>query len=360
MSRGPAWIVSRRLMIGALALAIAGRGSAQNTPSRLGLPNGKLSAEFTAVTSLRELSDGRVLLTDPIERRLVVGDFRTGTVRQVGRVGNGPREYPLPVPVVATSGDSSLMLDGLSRRGLLLHRDSIVGMLPPDAKLLETPMQYGADRLGNVLTNESPPMDKAGHPLRPTDSLYLVLVARKSAKRDTIARLWMGRFVPAGKRRGYSQYDVAMLANDGWVAVLRLDPYRVDWRSPVGKWILGRPLAVRTERLTQAHKEAFMRRSLGQTPEPVSAIADWPEYFPIWDVGMPLLITGDGMLAVPRRASVANPGQRYDIIDRRGQLVRQLRLDDGQKFIAGFGTSSVYVVTRDADDVLRVQRHAWP
>lgn len=47
----------------------------------LSTPNANLSEGFTAITSVRELQDGRVLLTDPRERRIVVADFEANTTR---------------------------------------------------------------------------------------------------------------------------------------------------------------------------------------------------------------------------------------------------------------------------------------
>ena len=53
--------------------------------SQIKLPaaNASLAEEFTVIGSVRELSDGRVLITDPREGRVVVADLRTGAVQQV-------------------------------------------------------------------------------------------------------------------------------------------------------------------------------------------------------------------------------------------------------------------------------------
>jgi hypothetical protein len=77
-----------------IVVAIPSLGQAQAEP-QLKLPpaNATLNEEFTTIGSVRKLSDGRVLITDPRDGRVVVVDLKTGTVQQVGRKGQGPNEY---------------------------------------------------------------------------------------------------------------------------------------------------------------------------------------------------------------------------------------------------------------------------
>ncbi len=53
-----------------LATGISTRSAAQPAPPRRALPNAsaELSQPFTQITNVRELSDGRVLISDPRER----------------------------------------------------------------------------------------------------------------------------------------------------------------------------------------------------------------------------------------------------------------------------------------------------
>ena len=66
---------------------------------KLKAADAKLDEEFTALGSVRELSDGRVLLNDARDKRIVVADFKTGAVAQVGRLGSGPNEYAAAAPL---------------------------------------------------------------------------------------------------------------------------------------------------------------------------------------------------------------------------------------------------------------------
>ena len=336
--------------------------------------NGRLAEEFTVIGSVRELSDGRVLINDPRDNRLVVADFKTGAVTQIGRPGRGPAEYERALPVYGTAGDSSLMIDGMGGRWLILDGAKIVGSVPPDAPFVRRVgsggLIYGADRYGNVLGNHSPPLNPRGYPIKPADSSYSVLISVRTGRVDTIARLWLGPPYPAAEAnatgvryyntRPFSTYDRQVLATDGWVAILRMDPYRVDWRTSAGKWIFGEPIRVPDEPVTQKDKDAFIARISGGRAGLDASAIDWPKNIPAHVGGLPPLATSDGMLAVPRTTSAAFPQRRYDIIDRQGRLRRQIALAGDQQYIVGFGRRSVYVIVKDADEILRLQRHPWP
>jgi hypothetical protein len=67
----------------------------------------------------------------------------------------------------------------------------------------------------------------------------------------------------------------------------------------------------------------------------------------------------DGKLWVARTLSAAEPGNRYDIIDRHGALAGALILPANQR-VVGLGVSSVYVALTDEDGLQRLQRHTRP
>jgi hypothetical protein len=53
----------------------------------------RLAEEFTSIDQIRELADGRVLIVDGHENRLVVADLARGTVLPLSHLGSGPGEY---------------------------------------------------------------------------------------------------------------------------------------------------------------------------------------------------------------------------------------------------------------------------
>jgi len=79
----------------------------------------RLASDLSRVSAARELSDGTVLFTDTQERSLfAVANGRPP--QKIGRDGDGPFEYRQPARLVALGGDTTLVVDGSSRRWLML------------------------------------------------------------------------------------------------------------------------------------------------------------------------------------------------------------------------------------------------
>lgn len=318
----------------------------------LGRAQALLAEEFTAITSVRELADGRVLISDPRERRIVSADLRTGTVQQIGRTGRGPGEYPNAMPLVRLARDTSLMADTFGRRWLLFHGDAIVGTLPPDAHEMRLYSFYGADTLGRVLSTEES--------RTPFDSIAVVLVDRPTGRRELVTTLRPADVVRPGERRPlFERYEAARLASDGWIAVLRTEPYRVDWRSPAGQWVRGAPIALPGTRLTDEGKRLLLRHyAPGRPPRDPDTISGWPETVPAIRNATEQRLTLDGHLLVERVPTVAAPGRRYDVVDRTGRVVRRIALPSSQR-IVGFGKQAVFVVSTDGDGIETLSKHPW-
>ena len=94
----------------------------------------------------------------------------------------------------------------------------------------------------------------------------------------------------------------------------------------------------------------------------------WPEHIPPfvmarWDRttpgGIALQPGPNGLLLIQRTRMADAPGKNYDVVDRTGSLRGTLRLPEDQT-VVGWGSSSLYVVTKDDVDLLTLSRHAWP
>jgi hypothetical protein len=93
-------------------VAIASEAKAQEPSTyRIDKVDAIASEPFSLIKGVREMSDGRVIVTDWIEERLVVVDFESGSTRDLGRVGGGPAEFRLPERLVALPADSTLLID---------------------------------------------------------------------------------------------------------------------------------------------------------------------------------------------------------------------------------------------------------
>ena len=180
----------------------------------------------------------------------------------------------------------------------------------------------------------------------------------------------MPRRTSAANKDGYFSFSIPTLEAadeavpfaDGWVAVVRTDRYRVEWRSPDGRWIAGTPLPFTAIRVDDKEKRAHMARLAavsGKTPSPPDSIGDWPATLPPYRSPVLLLASPDGRLLIPRLPTAEHPEARYDIVNRRGALDGQLVLATNER-IVGFGAGTAYVAVTDDDGIQRLRRHPWP
>src|SRR5688500_12239189 len=113
----------RGVLASAMLVVLLQRGPAVAV---LPAPNAKLDQEFTRIVAVRELADGRVLVSDAGERKLFLTDFTSGAASVIGQEGQGPEEYRSVGQLFALAGDSTLLVDQLGARWLLLHGAKIV------------------------------------------------------------------------------------------------------------------------------------------------------------------------------------------------------------------------------------------
>jgi hypothetical protein len=160
--------------------------------------------------------------------------------------------------------------------------------------------------------------------------------------------------------------ELALLFSDGWIAIARLDPYRVDWRSTDGRWRRGAPLPFDVVRVADREKCWAFRRVAGRGRTcDASQIPGWPPTFPpflpppLQRLAPTLQAAPDRRLVIARTLTSASTHRRYDIVDRAGRLSAILNLEPNELLI-GFGARSVYVLATDEDGVQTLRRHDWP
>lgn len=353
-----------------LALSLAAPAAAH---PQLVTATGRIDEEFTRILSVRELRDGRVLIADDQEKRLVVADLRSGAVRAIGRTGRGPGEYEQPGRLIAAGGDTTLMQDGgNTRRWLVLAGDSIVATTAPDQPVIVATAGSlnGADARGYVLARRPAPLADIGGSRRRASS-SLVRVEFATGRSDTIATV-RGITVESQSRGGpptqtIANYvvtgapaDLSAIFPDGWVAVVRSEPYRAEWIPPSGATILGAPIPETRVRFTDEEKRFWhdaLLRDAGSERSFDYSTAPFTEF--VASFRGPALPAPDGTLLVHRERSLAAPGNDYDVIDRRGARVRTIRLPWTER-VVGFGPASIYVSAKDDDGIERLRRHPWP
>ncbi len=154
---------------------------------------------------------------------------------------------------------------------------------------------------------------------------------------------------------------------DSWVAIVRVSPYRIDWCRVGGECAIGPELegvqpfsdASKSALLHAAHRVGEWRHSTE-----LATTIGWPSTRPAFSVrplspeGATAWPTPEGNVLVERLRIEPSPQVRYDVIDRSGKRVLNLRLGHNQR-VVGFGRRHVYVVTKDADGLERLSRHPW-
>lgn len=364
--------------IGLIATVVTRTPAQSGGPRRIALaaPNATLAAEFTLAGSVRELSDGRLLVVDRSEKKLVVADWGKADVAQIGRNGSGPGEYLQPSSLLALGADSTLMPDPRNERWLVLHRAAIVATLGPGTPAIMSGARQplGADDHGHVIFTRGISVGAAAPGSLPRrDSVLLLRVVRATGRSDTVSVLRARPTTvkvdgPANRPTAVSVFinplatgELAAFFPDGWIAIARLDPYRIDWITPDGKHTRGSPLPFERVRLDEREQRAFLEREAARTgrpPRDPSAVPEWPEIMPPF-LPESLLPAPDGRLWIRRPPTAANPNPPYDVVDRRGVLVARVTVGKDVQ-VVGFGRDAVYTVATDDDGIQHVQRRPCP
>jgi len=313
----------------------------------------RVAGEFTRIVGLRELADGRVLVADEGENRLLVADFRGGSPQAIARPGAGPNEFQRVSYLLPLLADSTLMPDaGSQGRWLLIADAAVVATVFPQGNPFGAryALPLGADRGGRVFAALLPTSASTGP--RAVDSLVLVAAHRVTRRIDTLTILRSGH--PAAARAfgevvfirnthenrqmarvARVERDEAMLFLDGWVAVVRRATGHVEWWTPDGR--LQHP----------GDKPATTPGSRRSKPEYLDPLSP------------SLLAAPDGRVIVLRTSPDTLAPISYDVIDRTGRTTAVLRLGRAERLV-GLGRHWAYSSVLDEDGLQHLRRHPWP
>ena len=379
------------------AVVPALRAAQSPSPRRLGTPTAELSESFSSVAGLRELSDGRVVLLDSRERAVWLTDAAFATRTRLGREGSGPGEYTRPSGLAALPADTTWIIDGGNRRNLVIApngkipRDEAQLTIRPSEGVTYTVTPRGTDAQGRLYMTlplgliDRGPDDKGETPILRYD--------RRTSKFDTVAtfvdrtriRLTPGAGQPVGGgaggtvRMGFSTGGTGYMARDEWtvapdgaVALIRAEPYRIDWKLPDGTLRQGQAVGYTKVRVRDAEKQELLdelkarggatlttRGADGRTQTqsvPAAAPQSWEEFKPPF-VGGTAVAAPNGTVWVLRSAPAGEKEGTWDVFDRAGTLVDRVVLPKRSR-VVGFGNGRVYVARYDEDDLMYVARYA--
>ncbi len=370
-------------------------GSAGTRATRVELsePDATFPEAFSSITGMRELSSGRLFVSDRLGQALMFVDLAAGTADTIGRIGGGPGEYSSPGPLYPWRGDSTLLVDMGNTRFTPVSSDGGFGISAPlmtrDGESMRFVLPEAADRHGNVYFQaRSFGMGAPGED--PPDSARVVRWNPETGASDTVAALT----TPERKiqRSGgnvmmasipFSPYDQWAVSWGGDVGVARAAGFRIEWSSVNGELTVGSPIEHQPVAITQDDKDAWLEArasaasggmfitmeaggggggnvrassapSGARMTGPQIADEDWPEVKPPFPPSA-LSATPEGELWVLRHvAHGAVP--EYDVFDGNGDRIRTVVLAENSR-IVGFGNGVVYVARTDEDDLQWLERY---
>jgi hypothetical protein len=319
----------------------------------------RVDTPLAHISAAREIPDGRVLISNAKGPTVLLLDPVKGTLTAVGAAGGGADRYASPGGLYAGPGGATLLLDraqtrvftitstgelngsrSIARRGVTSSSDADVDRQRIDAKGLA----YFIDlhRPGESLGAKQSTLVRFD---ADAQSSEVVATLRRAEVRTIPAGdgLTLGRQVIGSPADGWG------VAPDGRVAVVRAEPYRVEWHAPDGQVTRGSIVDYTPLPMTEADKKSVAsnrRGSVGIGPAggPATDLSKLPLLFaptkpPFEPDGV--LVSPDSLVWVLRTAHVDATTAIYDVFDGAGRRADRIELP-GNTRIVGFGRGVVY------------------
>jgi len=354
---------------------------------RLGPPTATLTHEFTQLRGVRELPDGRLLVSDRLEPALYVVDLRTGRATRIGREGSGPEEYRMPSTLLPLPGDSTLLADEGNARFMIIGPDLKVHRSMPTQRpgLVYSPWPRATDRQGRLYFQV--PAWASGPEGIEDDSVHVARLDLRTGKLDTLARARR----PTEPRVkyglpyvGFAPQDVWQATPEGRIALVRSRDYHVEWREPDGRVTRGPAVAYTAVPVTERDRVDYMRTFLensgvggrgsgsnnptGISPTPdemleparVKAMAAQNPFAatkpPFTDV-MPRV--GPDQTLWVERSTPAGAARTWDVFDASGRITLRVVLPAGRRLLA-IGRAGLYLAAANTDGLEALERYQLP
>jgi hypothetical protein len=333
----------------------------------------RLPATFGALSNVVELANGQVVFTDTRSKLFLRGDFSSGKIDTLGgradsvTRGSPAGQYKFPGWVAHLAGDTVALVDfSALRTTLWSEAGRPLEVLPIQEVAGNAPVLL-YDTLGRGYKIDYQAVLGGGEPgrtVRP-DSIPVLRIALRGSAVDTVAHLSAPEYGDAifGEEiqqaaKVFAPNDFFGVLPDGTAWVARAREGRVDWRSPEGKWVQGKPHEFARVPVTDADKARVLAQVREQgkqfgMPQDLRIVYPFAETKAAFDfaLGRP---TGEVWLQQPRKEEKAGPV--YAIFDRKGNWRRDVTFPGGAS-LAGFGADgAVYATVRSGDSSRTVAR----
>lgn len=308
---------------------------------------------YSDVAEAAWLGGARWAIVAPADETVSIVDFAHKAMTPIG--GSRSKEFRNPSSVFFAEDTLYLGDWGLRRLTLWTPEGRRVRAIPASDAVRGT-LPRARDTAGWFYLDLYPPPGSDGSGNR--DSAVVVRVDAGFKRVDTVARLApldiaevVGGAGRRFERRVFSGMDRWGILPDGSLWVARVYDNRVDWRSPEGKWTRGEPLPDRVLEVTRYDRELFLRKfppELRSTAQELPFAALKPPF-------EAALTRTPGEVWLEKSRAPADSSRRYHVVDRRGRLVREIRIR-GQGRIMALGLNSALIAepTREGIRVLAV------
>jgi hypothetical protein len=391
-----------------LSLTLA--AGAQQGPRPLPAPDRTYDEPFSSISvnggGVRELADGRVIVADMRDKMVQLIDLRSGEAQGIGREGSGPGEFGMPLRLFAAPRDTTFLFDPLNTRYLSIAPDGKpVGTFRVE---LAAPRGGNGPRIGGMsmaratddrgrLYSESSPLTMGPEGPTSSDTAAILRYDRATQRVDTLGWVRVQKpeisggagnmNVRIGGGNPLTPRDEWAVFPDGRVAIVRHDPFRVDWVMPDGTVKQSpafRHTPIRVTAADRREEEALRavarqnslaisvtqdgsgppQRSVqlgpGANARPLEPLDNYPEFKPPFRAGpASVWARPNGDLWIRRLEPAGAKGALYDVVNPQGAVMYQVRIPENWTLV-GFGNGTVYTTSRDEDDLVYLQRHRVP
>jgi hypothetical protein len=311
--------------------------------------NREFPTAFASIASVRELSDGRIIVADNKMRVVEVLDFERNASIPLSRYGRTPVEYQLPTTLLALPSDSTLLWDAINARFIVItpagktlpsFRPTIAAAVLPNSEPRDySPAQFNGgppalrnpratDSLGRIYF-EGSPFILGANGLQSSDSVPIMRYTRSLKWVDTVAWLQLPKgFASVREEVVKGQRTLVMSTAKGTSSGLR-DRWTV---LPDGRIVIANHRQSRIEIVTPGRGRIIGARIPHSIARPDSADESAGE----------IHVTLSGQLWIGRAGKVGDSTSVFDVFSPTGQAVGTKSLPFGTRLV-GFGTVSLYV-----------------
>ena len=314
--------------------------------------------EFTSLASVRELSDGRLIATDPGEREIRILSAQGALLSANGRRGGGPQEFQMPIWTLVMPGDTTWIVDRDQERFLVLGSDGAPVRTVPWPRIDGGGLRSRvlADGIGHLIFTQD------GFPRPGMTETPLLRWEPRTGRLDTLASLrtpgvarykmtYEGHEAFVTRALPYAEGDSWAAGSDGSIAVIDPERYLVRWRRPGGALDAGHLIPFDALPVTQADRDRYLDGENAATQAHLTFPAKKPAIRAFTS-----LISPSGELWTWRYGPATLAGATWDVIDRSGRRLRSIELTANREII-GFGARTVYVVRTDDDEIQHLEAY---